>query len=759
MSWWLLVLVVAVLGLACLAVWRQRTDLARMRSVLEEREQDRQSGADSAQLQHPVVDLSRCLGCGTCVAACPEDGVLELVHGQAVVAKGARCQGISACERECPVGAITVTIANLDERDDVPAVGADLEAIGEPGLFLAGEVTAHALIKTAIEHGTRVAATIAQRRMSPALPSAAVLQPHGLASVGELPSSDVLDLCVVGAGPAGLACSLEATRNGLSFVTLEQQATVGGTVAQYPRAKLVLSEPVDLPLHGRLSRNAYTKEDLIALWDGIVQEHQLPILGGQTFEGLERDADGLFLVRTQDRFVRARNVCMALGRRGTPRHLGVPGEDLPKVANHMLDASSVTGRRVLVVGGGDAAIEAALGLAEQPGNEVTLSYRKQAFFRIRSRNDQRLRDAAQDGRIRLLLQSEVTAIHPDAVELAVVDGAGIQKLSLSNDDVFIMIGGTPPVATLQAAGVSFDPGLRPPARAIEERGTGLLPALVVAFAMSLAALVWCLLHLDYYGMPVSMRPTHPDHHALRPGRGLGLGFGIGSAALIVVNLLYLARRSPKWKLRLGSLRGWMTVHVATGILAFLGACLHSAMAPRSASGGYAMWGLAVLLLTGAIGRYVYAWIPRAANGRELRLDEVKATLAEHVDDQDADDSFEARAQRAVLAVVARRQWRRGFFGRVASWLGGQRDLRRLMFELRAEGVSAGRSRTEVGRTQRLARRAHHEATAIAHFEDLRAVLSTWRYLHRWIAVLMVVFLVQHIVSALFYGSSFGGGAR
>ena len=369
MSWPFLIALVVALGVALLIVASRRAELSRMSDTVQARDKAVRLGSDKAQLQHPVVDLSRCLGCGTCVAACPEDNVLELVHGQAMVVNGARCVGHAACERECPVSAITVTLSDLDKRDDVPVINEDLEAAGSPGLFLAGEVTAHALIKTAITHGTAVAAEVARR-------------------VEEVPThaEDVLDLCVVGAGPAGLACSLEAKRLGLLSVTLEQENTVGGTVAKYPRRKLVVSQPVEMPMCGVLKRKSYTKEELMRMWTGMAAQHDLPIHVGQVFEGLERDHRGYFVVQTATHTFVARHVCLALGRRGVPQKIGVPGEDSSKVAYSLLDANSYQERRALVVGGGNSAVEAALGLAEQPGTDVTLSYRKEDVLPHSSRD-------------------------------------------------------------------------------------------------------------------------------------------------------------------------------------------------------------------------------------------------------------------------------------------------------------------------------------------------------------------------------------
>ena len=125
------------------------------------------------------------------------------------------------------------------------------------------------------------------------------------------------------------------------------------------------------------------------LWVETAATYELPLQEGVTFHRVEELGDAL-VVETSAGTIPTRNVCLAIGRGGSPRKLGVPGEDLPKVAYSLMDAASYRGRRVLVVGGGDSAVEAAIGLAEQPGNEVTLSYRGEAFTRIKARNEARL---------------------------------------------------------------------------------------------------------------------------------------------------------------------------------------------------------------------------------------------------------------------------------------------------------------------------------------------------------------------------------
>lgn len=753
--WILLSTVVLGLATALALSAIRRAASGRLRETLAERDKARATGSHRARLQHPHVDLSRCIGCGTCVAACPEEGVLELVHGQAVVVHGARCVGHGRCAAECPVGAIALTLGDISDRRDLPVLKENRESAHVPGLFLAGEVTGYALVRTAIAHGTAAADEAARRARLHAAPSirrrVRAEDGGGVAVAEAAEESAAIDLVIVGAGPAGIACSLRAKELGLSFTTLEQDE-LGGTVAKYPRRKLVMTQPVDLPLVGRLSRTSYSKEELVEMWQRVAREHDLPINHGQQFLRVERLAGGTLRVHTQTGHLDARSVVLALGRRGTPRRLGVPGEELPKVAYSLLDAHSYQGRRILVVGGGDSAVEAALGLAEQPGNRVAISYRKDAFFRLKSRNEARVAQALEDGSLVALFGSEVLAIQPDSVSLRLRDGTAT---SLANDEVFVFAGGTPPTEVLEASGVSLDPAQRDEQPQIAEQGTGLVPALCVALALAVVVLGWVLVHADYYMASSLERPHHPDHARLAPTASVGLWCGIVAAALVLANLSYLARRSPRFAWIPGSLRAWMTSHVVTGIGALLLVLVHGAMAPRSTVGGHAAWVMAFLVLTGAIGRYLYSFVPRAANGRELELDEVRTQLTALSAEWDRGRGGFAEALRAeVERVVGEERWNGSFPARIHALLTSQRAAGRRIAALRASARAEGIAADHIERMTELARRAQRTALMASHYEDLRAILASWRWFHRWAALFMVLITAWHVYLALRYAHLF-----
>ncbi|MGA0058580.1 MAG: FAD-dependent oxidoreductase [Planctomycetota bacterium] len=732
---------------AALAVALRRSELRRSAEGLAERAEARARGSDRARLQHPVIDLDQCIGCGTCVAACPEEGVLSMVHGQAVVVHGARCVGHGRCADACPVGAIALTLGDLSDRDDLPALTEELEAVGIPGLFIAGELSGYALVRTAISQGTVVAEAAARR--SPARSPRAASRAGGGLAVAQ--GDDIPDLLIVGGGPAGLACALRARELGLRATVLEREAQIGGAVAQYPRGKMVMTQPVRLPLHGTLPRLEYQKEELVGIWEEVVADHDLDIRTGTLFERVSIAEGGLDVETSRGTF-RARNVCLALGRRGTPRRLGVPGEDRAKVHYALLDAQSWRDAHVLVVGGGDSAIEAALGLAAQPGNRVTLSYRKADFFRLKARNENAIRAAEAEGRVRLAFGTHVLSIGENDVELASGDGSGPVE-TLPNDAVFVFAGGVPPFGPLREVGVSFDPADRPPEQAPElDRGTGLLVALCFAAALAVGVLGFTLWHADYYGLPAAERAASPLHPHLQAKGAVGLTFGVLGVALFLFNLAYLLRRSPSFGRWLpGNLRAWMSMHVFTGLAAFFCVLLHAGLAPRDTVGGHAFWSLAVVVCTGTLGRYLYAFVPRATNGKELESDQLRSRIAALSGEWDRDGrGFGGEVRRTVEELVEadRATWGKGFVRRVFGILQSRRRLEAAFAVLRDRGRTEGVPADEIRALLALARRAHRLMLAAAHFAEVRAVLGSWRYLHRWLALLMVLLTGIHVYTAV-----------
>ena len=763
MSWTVLCALGIILALALLGLLARRSEMRRLAAVLAERGEAKRQGSHAAQLQYPVVDLTRCLGCGTCVRECPEEGVLGLVHGQAAVIHGARCVGHGLCVEACPMDAVQVTLGDLKSRTDIPVLSEQLEVEGSPGLYLAGEVTGYALVRTAITHGAAVATHVAQRvgAGTAARVQRSALRPargsrHGeggpATAVLEASAEEPLDLCIVGAGPAGLSCSLAAKEQGLNVLTLEREE-IGGTVSKYPRRKLVMTQPVELPLHGRLKKTSYFKEELIRLWEDVAEEHDLPIRR-EEFVDVERGEDGVFTVQTKVRSYRAHNVCLCLGRRGTPRKLGVPGEELPKVTYSLLDAESYQGRRILVVGGGDSAIEAAIGLAIQPGNRVWLSYRKASFFRIKAKNRKNLEQMTQEGRIVQLLESQVREIREDRVLLTVRDpnserGSGVMKLK--NDEVFVFAGGIPPFEQLESCGVSFDGSLRPEVVEVGEKGTGILRALVWGLALTVLTVGWCYLLRDYYSLPWSERPDSGLHTLLEPTSGIGLTTGILASVLIVLNLVYLIRRSRVGKWIAGSLQYWLSIHVVTGILALLLLIVHSSMGVQNTSGGHAFIGVVILVITGGIGRYFYSYLPKAANGRTLAREEARDALTATVADLDREGrGLGADLQQELDALALHGSWGSSLSQRVRGLFTSRSDLRRSLVRIEEKARRQGVAQDQIARTLGLARKLHRSSLLSAHYEDLRGVLSSWRFVHRWIALAMLALAAIHIANALRY---------
>jgi thioredoxin reductase (NADPH) len=392
----------------------------------------REAGLLDAPSLHPVIDPVKCIGCGSCVAACPEmpaHQVLGMVRRKAHLVSPTDCIGHGACRTACPVDAITLVFGSEKRGVDIPNVKPNFES-NVPGIFIAGELGGMGLIRNAIEQGRQAMESIA----------ASVQGKRG----------DAHDVVIVGAGPSGIAASLSAKEHKLNFVTIEQDS-LGGTVASFPRRKLVMTAPATLPLIGKVKFTETTKEALLEFWQKVERSTGLKINYGERLEAINRSGE-IFSVRTTKGSYLARAVLLAIGRRGTPRKLEVPGEELTKVTYRLSDPAQYRGMHVLIVGGGDSAIESAVTIAEQPDTKVTLSYRSASFTRAKRKNRQRLEEAAAAGRLNLLLESNVTRIEPTEVEL---EQRG-KPVRLPNDAIIVNAGGILPTPFLKGLGVEVE---------------------------------------------------------------------------------------------------------------------------------------------------------------------------------------------------------------------------------------------------------------------------------------------------------------
>jgi thioredoxin reductase len=365
---------------------------------------------------------------------CPEGDVLGMLGGKAMIINGYKCIGHGICADSCPVGAITMVMASPSVGASLPTLTSDYET-SVKNMFIVGELGGLALIKNAVNQGRDCVDSIVARLA---------------ANKSAASSPDICDVMIVGAGPAGLTASLRAIEKKLNYLTIEE-SEIGGTVAKYPRQKLVMTSPVEFPMYGKFKKTELPKENLIEFWMKVMKRADFKCRTGEKVDNISKGDDGIFTATTPKGQYRARYVILALGKTGSPRKLGVKGEGLPKVMYRLIEADHYVNKKILIVGGGDSAVEAAMGLASQVGNSVTISYRQAAFSRIKDRNKQRIDDFIRKGKLKALFNSNPVEILADSV---IMDVNGT-KQTLPNDFVWIFAGGEPPTAFLKKVGVGF----------------------------------------------------------------------------------------------------------------------------------------------------------------------------------------------------------------------------------------------------------------------------------------------------------------
>lgn len=378
---------------------------------------------------HPFIDADHCIGSGACVKACPETDILGIRNGIGTTINASQCVGHGACFHACPVQAISLRIGTEKRGIDLPHVSQNFES-NVPGIFIAGEMGGMGLIKNSVEQGRQAIENIAEY-----IPKARQAQ---------------YDVIIVGAGPAGISASLTAKKLQLTALTLEQD-TLGGTVYTFPRSKIVMTAPMDLPLHGKVKLFETSKSELLELWHKVLENNNISIRENSKVEYIINEG-GLFEVGTKngERYT-ASSVLLAIGRRGTPRKLGVPGENLEKVAYRLLEPDHIQNKRILVVGGGDSAIESALLLAEN--NQVTLSYRGDVFNRLKPKNQEKISSAQESGQVQLKFNTQVLEIAPEFIRI--LDTQAGETFELPNDLIYIFAGGELPTEFLQKVGIQI----------------------------------------------------------------------------------------------------------------------------------------------------------------------------------------------------------------------------------------------------------------------------------------------------------------
>lgn len=379
---------------------------------------------------HPYIDLNTCIGSGACVSACPEKDILGLVNGKATVINATNCVGHGACFHACPVEAISLRIGTETRGVDLPHVNQNFET-NVRGLFIAGELGGMGLIKNSVEQGQQamqyMASSIKDKR------------------------DDMYNAIVVGAGPAGISASLMAKKLGLKCVTLEQD-TLGGTVYTFPRAKIVMTSPMDLPLYGQVKLFDTSKDELLKIWHEAIGKNNLEIKESTKVEAIIPQEDESFkLVTATGEHFYSQTVLIAIGRRGTPRKLGVPGEDSQKVAYRLIESERIKDKKVIVVGGGDSAVESAMLLMDN--NQVILSYRKDKFSRLKPKNRDKINEAIEKGTLKVAYNSNIKSIEEDKVVLNYSDTG--QEMALENDLVYVFAGGVLPTNFLKEAGIEI----------------------------------------------------------------------------------------------------------------------------------------------------------------------------------------------------------------------------------------------------------------------------------------------------------------
>lgn len=426
------ILTYAITGLVCFFIiyWYLRSERRKAGKVQAKIDKAKTEGLYEPVSLHPIVNTNSCIGTGACIAACPEKDILGIIKGKATTINASQCIGHGACFHACPTEAITLVIGTEKRGVDLPHIKPTFET-NVAGIYIAGELGGMGLIKNAVEQGKQAVENLTKAYKSKI--------------------QGQFDLAIVGAGPAGISASLAAKKAGLRFITLEQES-LGGTVFTYPRAKVIMTSAMNLPLYGKVKLDETSKQELLNLWLEALGKNEITIRENTKVEKISGEAGNFSIETNTGETISAATVLLALGRRGTPRKLGVKGEMMQKVAYRLLEPENIMHKQVLVVGGGDSAVESAMLLADN--NTVTISYRSDSFSRLKPRNAASIKSFEESGRLSVLFNTEVTEITEENVVLR--NNRTQEVVQLKNDHIYIFAGGELPTQFLINSGITVE---------------------------------------------------------------------------------------------------------------------------------------------------------------------------------------------------------------------------------------------------------------------------------------------------------------
>ncbi len=410
------------------ALYRSRRTEAKAKVKLQ---QAVDSNKTAAYALYPKVDMSLCGACEACTKVCPEGDILRMIDGLPTLVTPTKCVGHGVCERSCPFDAITLVFGTDTNGKRVPNYNEFYET-NVPGLYIAGELGGMGLIGNAIRQGTLAA-------------------DHAIKNLNKSVVADV-DVLVVGAGPAGLAASLKCLETKTKYRCIEQNS-FGGTVFNFPRQKVVMSHPASLPITGKMQfpKNRVAKEGLLEYWEGVKRKTGLKVEEKINFINLKSNGK-ILEAETSDGIVKAQKIILAVGVGGSPRKLGLPNEDTAKVTYKLIDPEQYKGKKVVVVGAGDSAVEAAQRVADPKlMNTVHLLVRKDSLSRCKEDNKIKVEQMEKDGLLEIWYTSGVKEIHQDRLRIK----RGEEEVDLPNDYLILFMGTIPPFGFLEELGVEI----------------------------------------------------------------------------------------------------------------------------------------------------------------------------------------------------------------------------------------------------------------------------------------------------------------